>query len=1219
MAASCNFDNGDCTDQFSKAGPNALSTCNRDKCGLSDQDIYPPGCYSPCFSASCDFSQFLCKQEKVLLKSCPFFDAIIYSSYLNERDLVFPDPSSLFGSIRNELWKGGYEGYARCTKPCQPPVGQNTSVHYGIGPTGGALLTGCGPLGCTPSQSPWVWAGPTDKLKRVYPARSLELWLQLVEIPAVGAFKVAISSETFALGSVQGKQGTALVALAFKNSSYVCPNCVLISGVWIHVFVQITETVIFFRTETFSDGNISEYRLNGSSVRNSNFSFPLVQDYGIGIGRKIPDALYLTQRHQVDTFSYFRGAVSGLRLWGYASSVSNRTFRESCPQLVALLRTDDLLACFDFNSSLSDHLGFSNLSPRSGDKFLPWCTAIDDAGRSIIYAATAPERQVDKGENWGFCSPGLPLPSTGFSYDPAHMLALAQSSFKELAALYPGCGRVPLLFIGNYAAGKGGAVYRDSCDTGSFRRSSCFIDGGASQTGSDPAQQIVFNSNIAGIAGGAVYVECTTFGPACTQLLNNTVHLPFSRGEEYKVYFESNQAGGWGNDLATAPAKIDFVRSNEQSTVSDSVGPGKSRQLSSTPSDSDNADFSLLDSKSPQYIPGLESMNFTVVLFDNRSMIVRDSENVIRVRVCASVADGGCTDDATSLIPVPFFPFDPDSGLCRVAGDHPIVCAIGRSAVDVHFSVAGAVIPPLVAKVKCLLCPEGSSHLEDSVRGIWKCVFCLASQYIIDSNNPAHRCQNCPTGGTCNGSVLVGLVDGEIWMTDLSKGQYLLTSCPPGFYLSNTDSTGVFSHDLQECKLCPASFYCLGGVTPRSACPSQSFAPAGTNASRFCATATFVDVSVRMPVPPVSFDKDKQRQFRSAMADASGVSPDRVSILRIAAVSRRDGNSSVVSGSAVLIDSNIAAQTAAAAELITDNLDQAVLNQYLLRQGLPAVTLLSVTIQKNVLVQPVPVGLIVGVTVAGAVVLIGVGVFLVNQLMRDTSSPEEIRLKMAVLGLRKKLGILREDGFILSSESVPWFWRGREVVHLQRSHVEAGARMCLYQPFDTNQFDAFCLCLEGEKRTVHKKSTCSSMFSGCTMKTSSDKKNDDKSSDKGNSILPEEPYQLLCNVVLHVATELLRPDVCSTKHSDAQASADLERKPSILKSTLAPAMSLRSGEPIWIGEGESLLPVERRSRYFMSNVRKLRIWQDDDHMLFRRLQVFIPVNSPLDEGVLFSC
>ena len=160
-------------------------------------------------------------------------------------------------------------------------------------------------------------------------------------------------------------------------------------------------------------------------------------------------------------------------------------------------------------------------------------------------------------------------------------------------------------------------------------------------------------------------------------------------------------------------------------------------------------------------MPGLEALNASVVLYDNRSDVVRGADSVVRVRVCASVAAGGCGDDASSLVPVPFRPISADTGRCDISGGAPLACAVGQDAVDVQFSVSGTAILPLVARVGCLPCPLNAARIVDPATRSWQCVACDPSQYVIDNNDPAYGCRNCPAGAVCDGSKMRPLVAGD--------------------------------------------------------------------------------------------------------------------------------------------------------------------------------------------------------------------------------------------------------------------------------------------------------------------------------------------------------------------------------------------------------------------------------------------------------------------------
>jgi hypothetical protein len=68
--------------------------------------------------------------------------------------------------------------------------------------------------------------------------------------------------------------------------------------------------------------------------------------------------------------------------------------------------------------------------------------------------------------------------------------------------------------------------------------------------------------------------------------------------------------------------------------------------------------------------------------------------------------------------------------------------------------------------------------------------------------------------------------------------------------------------------------------------------------------------------------------------------------------------------------------------------------------------------------------------------------------------------------IRQQLKISKKDGYYVGSER-PSLWTGSgDVFFLRRNHLEAAARLALLQDFDVALFDAFCLSLESETKTV---------------------------------------------------------------------------------------------------------------------------------------------------------
>ena len=179
------------------------------------------------------------------------------------------------------------------------------------------------------------------------------------------------------------------------------------------------------------------------------------------------------------------------------------------------------------------------------------------------------------------------------------------------------------------------------------------------------------------------------------------------------------------------------------------------------------------------------------------------------------------------------------------------------------------------------------------------------------------------------------------------------------------------------------------------------------------------------------------------------------------------------------------------------------------------------------------------------------------------------------------------NGFVLSSEPVPWSWRQRDIVHVQKSNVEAAARLALYQDFDVKQLNAFCLCIEGERRVRQAPGDGSFAFRRSS----------------GSVESAGEPYELFCDLILEVSTELIRPDVCKGGGGGGGDAAQIPRVGSGSSRSDSSVLGVRRRSARAEGEGDACpLPVEKRFRYFLSSVSRARVWQDDEHALFRRLQ-----------------
>ena len=243
-------------------------------------------------------------------------------------------------------------------------------------------------------------------------------------------------------------------------------------------------------------------------------------------------------------------------------------------------------------------------------------------------------------------------------------------------------------------------------------------------------------------AGGGVYMSCEHLPVSCRKQMMKTIGLPVGTGSSILAQFAFNTAAKYGNDIATESSILSFVGSQQF-----------------------------------RYVPGQESLNFTVGMLDSVGELVVGSDDIVRVSICA-LSNPIC-DDVSSLVLVGFYPFSPDFGLSRILQKQTVLCSLSDSSVVARLSlVAAPEVLPLTAKIDCLPCQPGQSRTENQQYGTWSCTKCQSGEYVVDPNNPAFRCQQCPQGAICDGDKLHGKVPGSVWAPDLATGRYVLTMCP---------------------------------------------------------------------------------------------------------------------------------------------------------------------------------------------------------------------------------------------------------------------------------------------------------------------------------------------------------------------------------------------------------------------------------------------------------
>ena len=470
----------------------------------------------------------------------------------------------------------------------------------------------------------------------------------------------------------------------------------------------------------------------------------------------------------------------------------------------------------------------------------------------------------------------------------------------------------------------------------------------------------------------------------------------------------------------------------------------------------------------------------------------------------------------------------PPSAKCNGGDDVDLPVGAWRISNGVYVLVACPYAHQLVNSI-------GGKFSQD----VQECVSCLPNQYILNPNVSAYSCQDCPVGAVCNGESLQGLIPGSTWEADLATGQYVLTSCPAGYTLINTFNDGVrFSFLNQECMRCPATFFCVGGNAAAQACPQGSFSPAGSNSSAQCAQATFVLITVTLPLSLVNFTAQKQAAFSEALALALGQSAGQV-LLDSIATARRSAPG------AVIIHSRVAVDSAAAANVLVNKLDQTLLNEKLFNAGLPPCSLMSVNVQYVGLQSTgTPVSVLIGSIIGSVSFLFLVGGMVLIVWNREVQSDYEKRLAIEMAALRKRLKISRKDGFLLSSERAFWWDRIRGWTLIQKNYLEAAAQLGLMEDFDVHQFDAFCLCLE-----------CESL-------------------DKQGIPGLHTAYEALGDWLLDICKDLIKPDLRGYE-----------------------------GLPVEEFMADSCnLPIEERFHYFRNKICRARIWGDKQNALFARLK-----------------
>jgi hypothetical protein len=436
-------------------------------------------------------------------------------------------------------------------------------------------------------------------------------------------------------------------------------------------------------------------------------------------------------------------------------------------------------------------------------------------------------------------------------------------------------------------------------------------------------------------AGGAVYVECSDIGSVCAAAFDTTnkigalPHLP-------KVEFTGSRASMYGDTIATHPAS---TRWYERTPAAVKIVPSRASQCTDEAAQSLSSAYQQLVA-AVQPLDSFGSLarglanTFSKVLYIvtlhskyTRALTVENlcQEDVAEVRVCRTL--GPCTKYSATQ-PVFYAPFDDQTGVS--SSSFQLECPLGMGGNKVALEVAlvrFAEVPVLRALIQCGQCRAGETRTEDKASDTWFCVACAGNTYVIDPNNAAHSCQDCPAGGSCNGSAFTPL-PGSKWERDDAAGVYRSLGCAAGSFIVTAP------YRLQACLPCQAGYYCPGDAAPALKCPANTFAAPGARAKEACVEANFVGLTVSLPLSVSEFDEAKQTGYKRSIASTAGVIASYVEIVSFAQTSTRRSEARKLLAAALEVETKIASTQGNIKDLV-ERLDPDAINKNLEKNGLP--------------------------------------------------------------------------------------------------------------------------------------------------------------------------------------------------------------------------------------------------------------------------------------------
>ena len=375
------------------------------------------------------------------------------------------------------------------------------------------------------------------------------------------------------------------------------------------------------------------------------------------------------------------------------------------------------------------------------------------------------------------------------------------------------------------------------------------------------------------------------------------------------------------------------------------------------------------------------------------------------------------------------------------------VGAVCNGGADIHFAIG--IWVPEGGMFLLISCPAGY-QLINSIGGHFshdnqQCLACREGYYILDSNNSLYECQQCPAGAQCTDHVFTSRLNGAIWQADFVQGVWLLEGCPPGYELQPS---------IENCSLCSAGHFCAGGSAAAAVCPLNMFSAPGSNSSMDCIPVVFVSLVFSIPVLASAATADTKELFVDALAAAAGTSAGNVLI---------DGWTAERRSAASMVTIRIVASNLEVAATFVSKLQLQTINLELTIRGLPAGTIISVSINQEtsglqtVSTEYLTVGIICGILLV--MVFASLTVYFIFST-RIIETAEEALVRKKVRELRTLLFLRREDGFLVKSEETPYFYSHKTINFIAKRDIQAAARLALFVDFEIRHFDSLCSCVE---------------------------------------------------------------------------------------------------------------------------------------------------------------